>query len=122
MSGSSTILVVEDNPINRQLLKRRLRKRYARVETTASGQECLEYVALSPPDIILMDMSLPDLDGATTVRILRKRRYSKPIIAVTANALMEDRRRMIDAGCNDYRTKPIDFEGLIASMEEQLEK
>ncbi|MEO0649073.1 MAG: ATP-binding protein [Planctomycetota bacterium] len=105
------VLVVEDGLDNQKLIKIHLRRAGAQVEFANNGVECLERMqdtSVAPPDLILMDMQMPELDGYGATRELRKRGCKLPIIAVTANVMTGDRERCIEAGCDDFVAKPID--------------
>ncbi len=116
------ILVVEDNEMNRDMLSRRLERRGYEVVKALDGAECLELAQSSAPDLILMDMSLPLIDGWDATRRLKMspRTSSMPVIALTAHALTEDRERALAAGCDDYDTKPIEFPRLLGKIEALL--
>ncbi|VVB87937.1 Chemotaxis protein CheY [uncultured archaeon] len=104
------VLVVEDNPINMKLLKLVLKK-YGHVAIEAvKGGEALAKAGSEKPDLILMDIQLPDMDGLETTRRIRKLAFMKnvPIIAITSNAMAGDREKVMEAGCNGYFEKPID--------------
>jgi CheY-like chemotaxis protein len=112
------ILVVEDNEMLRSMLVRRLaRLGYDKSEAGAAG-DALEAALRVKPDVIIMDMSLPDLDGWETTTRLKKDPATKgiPVIALTAHALPQDRQRGFDAGCDAYETKPIDLPRLLAKI------
>jgi two-component system, cell cycle response regulator DivK len=116
------ILLVEDNDMNRDMLSRRLaRKGYETVEAV-DGQEGIAAARSSQPNLILMDMSLPVLDGWEATRRLKAdpATSSIPVIALTAHAMAGDRERALDAGCDDYDTKPIEFPSLLAKIEALL--
>jgi two-component system, cell cycle response regulator DivK len=116
------ILLVEDNDMNRDMLTRRLaRKGYETVEAV-DGQEGIEAARTARPNLILMDMSLPVLDGWEATRRLKAdpATSSIPVIALTAHAMAGDRERALDAGCDDYDTKPIEFPSLLAKIEALL--
>ena len=112
------IVVVEDNELNRDLLVRRLVKRGFEVVTAVDGLQALEVTRSSKPDLVLMDMSLPELDGVEVTRLLRADASLEglPVIALTAHAQSVDRQRALDAGCDDFDTKPIDLERLLAKI------
>ena len=109
------ILLVEDNEMNRDMLSRRLARHGHAVAIAVDGQEALDRVHADPPDIVLMDMSLPVLDGWEATRRLRADPTTRhvPVIALTAHAMAEDRDNALLAGCDDYATKPVDLPGLL---------
>src|ERR687886_2590840 len=111
------ILVVEDNEEDWDMLSRRLQRRSYRVVHAADGQEAVEMAARETPDLILMDMSLPVMDGLEATRRIRARAQTTPIIALTAHAMAGDRDKALQAGCDDYHAKPIELPGLLAQME-----
>lgn len=117
------VLLVEDNELNRDMLSRRLIKRGFEVEVAVDGQEGLDKAASSHPDIILLDMSLPVVDGWEAARRLKAEAATShiPIIALTAHALTGDREKTLEAGCDDYDTKPIDLKRLLGKMEALLD-
>jgi CheY-like chemotaxis protein len=117
------ILVVEDNEMNRDMLLRRLRRRGYEVCAADDGQQGIACAQESAVDLILMDLSLPVLDGWEAARRLKAdpRTRSIPIIALTAHAMTGDRDRALEAGCDDYDTKPVDFARLVAKIEAQLD-
>jgi CheY-like chemotaxis protein len=108
------ILLVEDNEMNRDMLSRRLERRGHSVVIAHDGGQGLSMAGTEMPDLILMDISLPVMDGCEVTRRLKadKRTRHIPIIALTANALVTDRVKAINAGCDDYDTKPIEFSRL----------
>ncbi len=112
------ILLVEDNEMNRDMLSRRLIRKGFEVAMVIDGIECMEYLSDNRPDLILMDIGLPDKDGHQLTREIKAdaTMNSIPVIALTANAMNDDRQKAIDAGCDDYDTKPIDFKRLTAKM------
>jgi CheY-like chemotaxis protein len=118
----ATVLVVEDNEENRDMLSRRLQRRGYRVVHAADGQEAVEMAARERPDLILMDVSLPVLDGLEATRRIRARAETQtiPIIALTAHAMSGDRERALQAGCDDYHAKPVELPRLLAQMEALL--
>jgi two-component system cell cycle response regulator DivK len=118
MSEESLILLVEDNELNRDMLVRRLSRAGQRVICAGDGAQALELMAKEQPSVVLMDMNLPVLDGWTAVRLAREDDQIKhiPIIALTAHAMEADRLNALDAGCNDYATKPVDFPGLLIKI------
>jgi CheY-like chemotaxis protein len=113
------ILLVEDNDMNRDMLSRRLQRRQYRVTTANNGAIAVEKATLEKPDLILMDMELPIKDGWTASREI-KATLDTPIIALTAHALSGDRDKALAAGCDDYTTKPINFDHLVAMIEQYL--
>ncbi|MEB3186988.1 MAG: response regulator [bacterium] len=112
------ILIVEDNEMNRDLLVRRLTRRGFEVTTAALGREALERLGGDRPDCILMDLSLPEMDGLEVTRIIRTTPDggTVPIIALTAHAQASDRERALAAGCDDFDTKPIDLDRLLEKI------
>jgi two-component system, cell cycle response regulator DivK len=118
------ILVVEDNEEDWDMLSRRLRRRGYRVVHAADGQEAVEMAAHERPDLILMDVSLPVMDGLEATRHIRARTeiQTTRIIALTAHATSADRDRVLQAGCDDYHTKPVELPRLVAQMEALLAK
>ena len=116
------ILVVEDNEMNRDLLTRRLTKRGYHVVVAVDGVEGVEVARAEAPDLILMDMSLPGIDGWEATRRLKDAPETKsiPIIALTAHAMAGDRDKALEAGCDDYDTKPIELPRLLGKMETLL--
>ena len=109
------ILVVEDNELNRDMLSRRLGRRGFEVLLAVDGTQGLELARSQSPDVILMDMRLPDMDGWDATRVLKARDETRqiPVIALTAHAMAGDRDRYLGAGFNDYVTKPITDEELL---------
>jgi two-component system cell cycle response regulator DivK len=116
------ILIVEDNEMNRDMLSRRLKRKGYEVEVAVDGQQGVDMAKALMPDIVLMDMSLPVLDGWTATKTLRNNEATTAlkIIALTAHAMDGDRQKAIKAGCNDYDTKPIDLKRLLGKIEELL--
>lgn len=116
------ILLVEDNEMNRDMLSRRLQKRGFDVTIAVDGREGVTKALTDAYDLILMDISLPEIDGCTATRELRAdpRTVHTPIIALTAHAMAGDRERALEAGCNDYDTKPIELDRLLAKMQALL--
>ena len=105
------ILLVEDNEMNRDMLSRRLQRHGYSVITAIDGEQGRKLGISEAPDLILMDIGLPDMDGWEVTRLLKteKQARSIPIIALTAHALVTDREKAFEAGCDDYDTKPVDF-------------
>lgn len=116
------LLLVEDNEMNRDMLSRRLRKKGYEVAIAVDGQAGLEMASSEEPELILMDMSLPIMDGWTaTKRIKADDATNKiPVIALTAHAMEGDRIKALEAGCDDYDTKPIDLKRLLSKIEALL--
>jgi two-component system cell cycle response regulator DivK len=119
MSDQNPILLVEDNVINRDMMVRRLNRAGLEVITAGDGQEALKLMRSEHPRAVLMDMNLPVLDGWTASRQAKEDSAIKhiPIIALTAHAMDADRENALEAGCNDYATKPVDFPGLLIKIE-----
>ena len=115
----AAVLVVEDNEENWDMLSRRLLRRGYTVIRAADGQEAVEMAARETPDLILMDVSLPVMDGLEATRRIRARPETQttPIIALTAHATSADRDKALQAGCDDYHTKPVELPRLLAQME-----
>ena len=113
------ILIVEDNEMNRDMLARRLTRKGYEVTVAVDGEEGIALARASAPDLILMDMSLPVVDGWEATRQLKADEATRatPVIALTAHAMAGDKERALEAGCDDYDTKPIDLAGLLAKIE-----
>lgn len=120
----SKILVIEDNEMNRDMLSRRLQRRGYEVVIAVDGQAGVALAQSEAPDLILMDMSLPVLDGWEATRRLKAASETKsiPIVALTAHAMSDDREKALEAGCDDYDTKPIEMPRLLAKVEALLGK
>jgi CheY-like chemotaxis protein len=118
----TTILIVEDNELNREMLSRRLTRRGYDVLLAVDGQQGLAVAQASTPDLILMDMSLPIVDGWEATRRMKTDQALKgiPVIALTAHAMANDRDKALQAGCDDYDTKPIELPRLLAKIEALL--
>jgi len=116
------ILLVEDNEMNRDMLSRRLARKKYEVLVAVDGGEGVVTARLEAPDLILMDMSLPVVDGWEATRQLKASPETQaiPIIALTAHAMSGDREKALEAGCDDYDTKPIELPRLLAKMEALL--
>jgi CheY-like chemotaxis protein len=112
------ILLVEDNEMNRDMLSRRLTRRGYEVEIAVDGREGVTMARAGTYDLVLMDMSLPEIDGWEATRQLREAPETKslPIIALTAHAMAGDRDKALEAGCNDYDTKPIELDRLLGKI------
>jgi len=118
----SLILLVEDNEMNRDMLKRRLERRDFSVVIAVDGLQGVQMAKTENPDLILMDMSLPEMDGWQATRELKADDEVKniPVIALTAHAMSGDREKAMEAGCDDYETKPIDFDRLLGKINQKL--
>jgi len=116
------ILLVEDNEMNRDMLSRRLARRGHDVTMAFDGPAGIAAATTDRPDLILMDISLPGMDGweATTVLRAQAESASVPIIALTAHAMETDRQRSLEVGCNDFDTKPVDFARLLIKIDALL--
>jgi CheY-like chemotaxis protein len=116
------ILLVEDNEMNRDMLSRRLSRRGFDVGLAVDGRDGVEQASTGEYDLVLMDMSLPEIDGWEATRLLRANpdTSSLPIIALTAHAMAGDREKALEAGCDDYDTKPIELARLLTKIEALL--
>ena len=119
----SRILIVEDNEMNRDMLSRRLMRAGYRVAIATDGAQAIMKSQSDRPDLILMDMSLPVIDGWDATRQIKSDPGTQtiPIIALTAHVMSGDREKAMQAGCNDFETKPIDFARLLAKIEIALQ-
>ena len=117
------ILYVEDNPDNVYMLTRRLTKKGFELVIAGDGQEGIDKAIEENPDLILMDLSLPTMDGWTATAKIKEIEQVKdiPIIALSAHAMPEHRDRAIKAGCSDYDTKPVDIKRLLSKISEHIE-
>jgi CheY-like chemotaxis protein len=113
------VLLVDDNETNRDLISRQLKRKGWKVQVAEDGLQALDAVHQQIPDLILMDLALPALGGLEVIRILKaaEATHAIPIIALTAHAMQADRQRSLEAGCDDFETKPIDFVSLLRKME-----
>lgn len=118
----SRLLLVEDNEMNRDMLAKRLKRRGYEVIVAVDGREGIAMASSERPDLILMDMSLPEVDGWEATRTIKADPETQriPVIALTAHAMEGDRQKAIDAGCDDYDTKPIDLARLLEKMTQLL--
>lgn len=116
------ILLVEDNEMNRDMLSRRLQRKGYSVLIAHDGEQGLAKACSEIPDLILMDISLPFIDGYEVTRRVKANPVTRhiPVIALTAHALLTDRDRALNAGCDDYDTKPVDFTRLTEKIENLL--
>ena len=117
------VLLVEDNEMNRDMLSRRLTRRGFEVVFAGDGQQGLDLARSEKPDVILMDMSLPVMDGWEVTRRIKAdgTMRSIPVIGLTAHAMSGDREKAIEAGCDDYDTKPVEMERLLGKIERLLD-
>ncbi|MCP4288480.1 MAG: response regulator [Gammaproteobacteria bacterium] len=116
------ILYVEDNEDNVYMLKRRLERQGYTVFVAEDGQQALEMVTTVAPSLILMDLSLPVLDGWETTRRLKNQPETSgiPVIALSAHAMTGDREKALAAGCNEYDTKPVEFQRLLGKIKQLM--
>ena len=116
------ILLVEDNEMNRDMLSRRLERKGYQIVIAVDGGEGLELARSETPDLILMDMSLPVVDGWEATRRLKSAPETQriPVIALTAHAMRGDQEKALEAGCDDYDTKPVDLPRLLGKIEALL--
>lgn len=117
------VLVVEDTEVNRIMLSQRLEKRGYDVVLAVDGEEGVAKAREEDPDIVLLDMNLPKMDGLEVIHTLKESEQTKhiPIIALTAHSITKTRDATMDAGCDEYETKPVDFERLVAKMEDLMD-
>lgn len=118
----SKLLLVEDNEMNRDMLSRRLERKGFEVEIAIDGEEGVQKAKSTSPDLILMDMSLPKIDGWEATRQIKSDPKFKhiPIIALTAHAMAEDRDKALSAGCDEYDTKPVELARLLEKINSLL--
>ena len=118
----SKILLVEDNEMNRDMLTRRLERKGFEVVIAVDGQAGVDMATTANPDLVLMDLSLPVMDGWEATRHIKADPaiQSIPVIALTAHAMAGDEQKALEAGCNDYDTKPIDLKRLLGKIENLL--
>ncbi len=116
------ILLVEDNELNRDMLSRRLSKRGYQVEVAVNGAQGIEMARSLAPDLILMDVGLPGIDGLEATRRLKAEPGTSaiPIVALTANAMFGDQEEALAAGCDEYDTKPVDITRLVGKIQTLL--
>ncbi|XID94764.1 response regulator [Paenibacillaceae bacterium WGS1546] len=119
-----TLLLVEDNEMNRDMLSRRLARKGYEVLTAGDGLEGMRLATERQPDLVLMDLSLPVMDGWEAIRRLKAGPATGgiPVIALTAHAMSDDERSAYEAGCDDFDTKPIEFTRLLGKIDRALEK
>jgi len=120
----ATLLLVEDNDLNRDMLSRRLEKMSYDVLLAVNGQEGVEMARTHAPDLVLMDINMPVMDGWEAVRLLKDapETCTIPVIALTAHAMTSDRDRADEIGFDDYATKPVDFPALVHMIEAWLHR
>ena len=118
----ATVLIVEDNEMNRDMLSRRLERRGFTIRIAVDGAEGVAMATADIPDLVLMDMSLPIMDGWEAMRTLKANPDTAgiPVIGLTAHAMAGDREKCLAAGCDDYDTKPIELPRLLEKMQSQL--
>jgi len=114
------ILIVDDSEDNRDVLARRLQRRGFDVTQAAGGKQGVEQATTDLPDLILMDMNMPELDGWEATRMIRSQGSKIPIIALTAHAMTGDLERALEAGCTQYHTKPVELDKLLETIESLL--
>ncbi len=122
MAKTAKILLVEDNPENRDMLSRRLLRRGFELCFATDGAEAVTRALADQPDLVLMDLSLPVMDGWEATRRIKADPATRmiPVIALTAHAMAGDREKALQAGCDDYDTKPVELERLLGKIEALL--
>lgn len=117
------ILLVEDNEMNRDMLSRRLIRKGYDVVMAVDGRQGVDMATSEAPDLILMDMSLPEIDGWEATRLVKGAEATRaiPVIALTAHAMASDQQKALSAGCDDFDTKPVELTRLLAKIEALLE-
>ena len=118
------VLLVEDNEANRDMLSRRLASRGYQISIATDGRQGIAAAQAEQPDIILMDMNLPEIDGWEATRFLKSQQTTRhiPVIALTAHAMVSDRQRALEVGCDDYDTKPVELSRLLSKMAALIER
>jgi two-component system, cell cycle response regulator DivK len=118
------VLLVEDNEANRDMLSRRLARRGYEISIATDGRQGIAAAQAEQPDLILMDMNLPEIDGWEATRLLKSQSTTRhiPVIALTAHAMISDRQRALEAGCDDYDTKPVELSRLLAKIAALIER
>jgi two-component system, cell cycle response regulator DivK len=114
------VLLAEDHDDNRDMLMRRLVRAGYQVRSVANGRDAVQMTQSWRPDLILMDVSMPEMSGLEATALLRAQNCTIPIIALTAHAMAESRRICLEAGCNSFQTKPVSFPGLLEAMDALL--
>ena len=118
------VLLVEDNEANRDMLSRRLARRGYEISIATDGRQGIAAAQAEQPDLILMDMNLPEIDGWEATRLLKSQSTTRhiPVIALTAHAMVNDRQRALEAGCDDYDTKPVELSRLLSKIAALIER
>lgn len=118
----SAVLIVEDNEMNREMLTRRLKRKGFTVVEAGDAMTALSIARSQPIGVVLMDMSLPEIDGWTATRMLKGDAATAtiPIMALTAHAMVQDREEALAAGCDEFETKPIEFDRLVQKIHQLL--
>lgn len=116
------ILLIEDNELNRDMLSRRLQRRGFEIVTATDGEKGVALATSEKPDLILMDISLPGLNGWDATKQIRRNGVTTPIIALTAHAMSGDREKTLEAGCDEYETKPVELEILLSKIQALLNR
>ncbi len=121
---TTKVLLVEDNEMNRDMLSRRLLRHGYEVVMAVDGAQGVQMAQAELPHIVLMDMNLPVMDGWQATRALKTNEHTRhiPVIALTAHAMTQDRDATLEAGCDDYETKPVDFKRLISKMQNLIDQ
>ena len=118
------VLLVEDNEMNRDMLSRRLQRQGYEIVMAVDGAQGVEMAKSEQPALILMDMSLPVMDGWEATKVIKANPETNqiPVIGLTAHAMAGDREKCLEAGCDDYDTKPVELQRLLQKMTQQLER
>jgi len=118
------VLLIEDNEANRDMLSRRLARRGYQISIATDGRQGIATAQAEQPDLILMDMNLPEIDGWEATRLLKSQPTTRhiPVIALTAHAMVSDRQRALEVGCDDYDTKPVELSRLLSKIAALIER
>jgi CheY-like chemotaxis protein len=118
------VLLIEDNEANRDMLSRRLARRGYQISIATDGRQGIAAAQAEQPDLILMDMNLPEIDGWEATRFLKSQPTTRhiPVIALTAHAMISDRQRALEVGCDDYDTKPVELSRLLSKIAALIER
>ena len=118
------VLLIEDNEANRDMLSRRLARRGYQISIATDGRQGIAAAQAEQPDLILMDMNLPEIDGWEATRFLKSQPTTRhiPVIALTAHAMVSDRQRALEVGCDDYDTKPVELSRLLSKIAALIER